>query len=43
MKSVFKNALRQPVLTTLIGCIVSAGALAYPDASDNADASSVIE
>src|SRR5471032_28302 len=31
MKSVFKNALRQPVLTTLIGCLVSAGALAAPN------------
>src|SRR5450830_1305483 len=31
MNSVFKNALRQPVLTTLIGCLVSAGALAAPN------------
>ena len=31
MKSVFKNALRQPVLTTLIACLVSAGALAAPN------------
>ena len=31
MNSVFQNVLRQPVLTTLIGCLVSAGALAAPN------------